>query len=469
MQTPQLIGTAVAALGLALGLTASIHALLYKRLPQSAFGWIAVCMSLPFAGALLYYLFGINRVERRARALRSARPPSATPADGAAAPPPGCESMAALGAAVSGRPLVGGNRVVPLHNGEQAFPAMLEAIAGASARVYLSTYIFEGNRTGRQFVDALAAAAARGVDVRVLLDGVGELYSRPRASALLERAGVQHARFVPPKLLPPELHVNLRNHRKILAVDGRIGFTGGMNIGDRHLAADTANPRRVVDLHFRLEGPVVAQMESVFLDDWEFVTGRRDEPPPAPAPAAGDALCRVVADGPDGDLDRLRTLLVGAIGAAQRRVAIMTPYFLPPREVLGALQAAALRGVDVAVVLPAKNNLPYIHWATRHALWELLQRGVHVLYQPPPFVHSKLLLVDDNYALIGSANIDARSLRLNFELDVEVYDWALVADLDRHFAAVRARSTPVALADVDRRPLPRRLLDGVAWLFSPYL
>ncbi|HEX6998063.1 MAG TPA: phospholipase D-like domain-containing protein [Gammaproteobacteria bacterium] len=470
MQTPQLIGTAVAALGLALGLAASIHALLYKRLPQSAFGWIAVCMSLPFAGALLYYLFGINRVERRARALRSARRTPAAPPDDAAAPP-GSESMAALGAAVSGRPLVGGNRVVPLHNGEQAFPAMLEAIAGAAARVYLSTYIFEGNRTGRQFVDALGAAAARGVDVRVLLDGVGELYSRPRASELLARAGVRHARFVPPKLLPPELHVNLRNHRKILAVDGRVGFTGGMNIGDRHLAADTANPRRVVDLHFRLEGPVVAQMEGVFLDDWEFVTGDRAEPPAAPAaaPAANGALCRVVADGPDGDLDRLRALLVGAIGAARRRVAIMTPYFLPPREVTGALQAAALRGVDVAVVLPAKNNLPYIHWATRHALWELLQRGVQVLYQPPPFVHSKLLLVDDHYALIGSANIDARSLRLNFELDVEVYDWALVADLDRHFTAVRARSTPVTLADVDARPLPRRLLDGVAWLFSPYL
>ncbi len=168
-------------------------------------------------------------------------------------------------------------------------------------------------------------------------------------------------------------------------------------------------------------------------------------------------------------LDRLTTLLTGAIGSARQRIAIMTPYFVPPRELIAPLQAAALAGVDVAVILPARNNLPYVHRATRHMLWELLERGVHVYYQPAPFVHSKLFYVDDYYAQIGSANFDSRSLRLNFEMNVEVYDRDTVTALARHFEAVRARSTPVTLAEVDSGRSLTKAIDGAAWLFSPYL
>jgi cardiolipin synthase len=147
----------------------------------------------------------------------------------------------------------------------------------------------------------------------------------------------------------------------------------------------------------------------------------------------------------------------------------MTPYLIPPRTLMGALQAAALRGLDVAIVLPEQNNLPYVHWATRKLLWELLQRGVRVYYQPPPFVHSKLLLVDEDRAVVGSWNIDPRSLRLNFELALEVRDAGLVARLGSHFEQVRTRSKEVTLQEVDSRRLPERLRDGAAWLFSPYL
>lgn len=469
MQAGHWIGTAIAAFGLALSVATAVHALLYKRLPQSAFGWIAVCVTLPFAGPLLYYLFGINRVERRARALRHGELSNEVRAPHTRSPPPGFESLAALGAAVSRLPLLGGNAVTPLHNGEQAYPAMLESIAAARERVFLASYIFDSGRTGREFVAALGAAADRGVDVRVLLDGLGEFYSFPRARRLLRKAGVRFARFVPPRLLPPSLHLNMRNHRKILVVDGRVAFTGGMNIGDRHLAADESNPHRVVDLHFRVEGPVTGQIEGVFRDDWRFVTGEEIDLGPASTEARGSALCRAVADGPDGELDRLRALIGGAIGLARRHVAVMTPYCLPPRELLGTLQVAALRGVDVALILPGRNNLPYVHRATRHMLWELLERGVRVYYQPPPFVHSKLLLIDDDYAMVGSANLDPRSLRLNFELNVEAYDRALVAELAAHFAAVRERSREVALAEMDGRPFITRLFDGMAWLFWPYL
>jgi cardiolipin synthase len=214
---------------------------------------------------------------------------------------------------------------------------------------------------------------------------------------------------------------------------------------------------------------VVTQIETVFLRDWQFTTGQGTSAPRHLPQPAGGALCRAIADGPDSTLERLTTLITGAIGSARQRVAIMTPYFVPPRELLAPLQAAALAGVDVAVILPARNNLPYVHRATRHMLWELLARGVHVYYQPPPFVHSKLFYVDDYYAQVGSANFDARSLRLNFELNVEVFDRETVVGLARHFEAIRARSAQVSLADVDNRPVLTKTIDGVAWLFSPYL
>jgi cardiolipin synthase len=469
MQATPLVGTIFAALGLLWTSVAIGHALLHKRRPQSAFGWIAVCVILPFAGPLLYYLFGVNRVRSRARRLMLGMTNPACEPFLTAAAPPGREPLERLGFAVSGLPLAGGNRVQLLHNGEAAFPAMLDAIAGARRRVFLSTYIFESGALGQRFVTALGAARARGVDVRVLLDGVGELYSWPPVRTLLERHGVRAARFLPPRLWPLGLSVNLRNHRKILAVDGCTAFAGGINIRDDYLVADAPHSHRIVDLHARFDGPVAAQIEAVFVHDWQVATGEAASPPPLPIDAAGDAICRAIVDGPEIEFDRLVELLVGAIANAKRRIAIMTPYFLPPRELIAPLQAAALQGVDVAVILPAHNNLPYVHRATRHMLWELLQRDVRVYYQPPPFVHSKIFYVDDDYAQLGSANLDPRSLRLNFEMNVEIYDRALVERLSAHFEDVRARSRQISLGEVDGRAFGTKLVDGAAWLFTPYL
>jgi cardiolipin synthase len=174
-------------------------------------------------------------------------------------------------------------------------------------------------------------------------------------------------------------------------------------------------------------------------------------------------------DGPNEDPDKLAMILVAAFGLARRKVMVMTPYFLPSRELIGAMQAAALRGVEVTVVLPVKNNLPFVHWATRNMLWELLQRGVRIFYQPPPFVHTKLFLMDDCYALVGSANIDPRSLRLNFEFALEVFDPDFCEVLQSHFEEARRRSREVTLQEVDSRPFPARTRDALAWLFTPYL
>lgn len=466
--------TAIAALITLAGFASAGHALLNKREPRAAFGWCAICLMVPLLGAVLYVLFGINRVRGRARRLRlQERNIPALPGPGRPLAQPELPrhmgELARLSGSLQRWPLTRGNAVGELHNGEQAYPEMLEAIRSATRRISLSSYIFDTDESGMAFVDALEDACKRGVEVRVLVDGVGEFYSWPRVSRVLRRRGVPARRFAPPRLLPPSIHFNLRNHRKILVTDGQTGFAGGMNIGDRHRVERTSG-HAVVDIHFRFDGPVAAQLERAFFEDWARAGGQPDEPPEEPAPSSkGVANCRVLTDGPGEDMDKLTVVLAAATSLARRRVLIMTPYFLPPRELTGALVSAALRGVDVSVILPQKNNLPYVHWATRNMLWELLRWGVKVFYQPGLFAHSKLFIVDDDYVQVGSANLDPRSLRLNFELAVEVFDQPTVGKLVDHCLEVRDKSREVTLEEVDKRSLPQRVRDSLAWLFSPYL
>jgi cardiolipin synthase len=452
------------------------HALAWKRDPRSALGWIGVCLFLPLFGPLLYLVFGVNRVRRTAlqwqAAGRRLGRTGAFGASGEALPaPPTTEALAPLRRLIdriSHRSVTGGNRIVPLHDGEQAYPAMLEAIAAARHSVHLSTFIFDGDETGLRFAEALSAAAARGVDVRLLIDGLGARYARPSARRLLRQTAARIGRFLP---LREGAHINLRNHRKILVTDGLHGFTGGMNIGDRHLAGRTSARGPVIDVHFQVEGPVVADLQRVFLEDWFFATRELLDDPRCfpPISAAGESAARAIDAGPDEEFRELHWVVLGALACARSKVRIMTPYFIPDRALTAALGTAALRGVEVSLLLPGQTDLFFMHWATRSYLWELLTFGIQVRYQPPPFVHSKLLLVDDLWSLIGSANLDPRSLRLNFELDLEVYDAATTGALARHFDERFARSRPVTLAELDGRSLPVRLRDGAAKLFSPYL
>jgi cardiolipin synthase A/B len=459
------------------------HALLNKRTPATALGWIAVCLMFPVIGPFLYFLFGINRVATRARKLEDKGPVKHLDGRGyqdAAAGvrlkaaelslPRSFSQIARISDIVTHLPLVGGNAIDILPNGEAAYPAMLESIYQARSFVLLATYIFDGNKTGKQFIEALAGAVERGVDVRVIIDGVGEYYYWRRVGTLLRRRGVHVARFIPPRLIPPAIRINLRNHRKILIVDGQVAYTGGMNIGDRHLADNLRNKKRVVDLHFRLRGPVVMQIEQSFLEDWAFCTGERNLPLPQPTcpVTTGSAVCRVITDGPNEAVNKLSTIVLGAISSSREQVLIMTPYFLPSVEIIAALQSAALRGVEVTVVLPRKNNLPFIAWATNNVLRDLVYWGVNVYYQPPPFVHTKLFIVDRQYVQIGSANIDPRSLQLNFELAVEIYDADIARTLVDHIRQQQKQSTPVTLRDVEQRPLIVKLRDAAMWLFSPY-
>lgn len=470
-----------ALLDVVIAIVASAHAVLYKRDTRAAIGWVGLVWLAPLVGAVLYAWLGINRIKRRARSLRSNRPRGDSYAGVRPCPAelldetrgPGgthLNSLAKLVGEVTRRPLLEGNRIVPLVNGDQAYPAMIEAIDVAARSVTLSTYIFDNDQAGRLFFDALQRAAARGVAVRVLIDDVGSRYTWPAMARQLRVAGLTAVKFLP-TLIPWRFqYANLRNHRKIIVVDGRVGFTGGINIRAGHcLGWQPSHP--VQDLHFRVTGPVVTQLQDVFADDWAFCTGEVLDGDPwfVGVDPDGAALARAIPDGPDDNFENLRLVLLGAIAAARSSIAVVTPYFLPDAALITSLNVAAMRGVQVDIVLPEQNNLSLVKWASTALLWQLLERGCRVWLSPPPFDHSKLMLVDGCWSLVGSANWDPRSLRLNFEFNVECYDRELAAALNQLTEGKLAQARPVTLAEVDGRSLPIRLRDGVARLFSPYL
>lgn len=471
------IGTALA---ISCAVLASGHVVLHKRDVRSAIGWVGLIWLVPWLGAVLYLLLGINRIQRRAvylrkdaarqRATLRSRELELGQDDRIST---SCLHLADLSVAirnVTGRRLLSGNHVEPLVNGDAAYPAMLEAIRKAERSIAMATYIFETTGVGARFVEALGHARERGVEIRVLIDDIGVRYAWPRANRVLSKLGVPTALFMPARSLLRAPYMNLRNHRKILVVDGKVGFTGGMNIRQGHVIASQAK-HPVRDMHFRVEGPVVAHLQEVFAQDWAFTTKERltgDAWFPALKPA-GNTLARGIADGPDGDADRFTWTLQAALACAHRTVTIMTPYFLPDTIFHIALSTAALRGVEVNIVLPEKNNLRLVQWAMWRQLEEVLRHGVRVWLTPPPFDHTKLMLVDNEWVLLGSANWDTRSLRLNFELDVECYDSDLCADLTAHVSARISEARELSLDELRARPLPLRVRDGFARLLMPYL
>lgn len=459
-----------------LDVAASLHVVLRKRDARAATAWVGTIWLVPIAGVLLYAVFGLNRIRRKGTELQrevrqvARRSHPDGPEWTAAELRPRLAGLALLAERVSGRPLHTGNCIEPLFDGDEAYPAMLAAIEGATRSVALCSYIFADDAAGRRFVDALARAVQRGVEVRVLIDAVGVRYSFPPIHWALRRAGVRVALFLPLLRRAGVAFFNLRTHRKVLIVDGAVAFAGGMNIaaGNVHASA----PRRPIrDVHFRIRGLIVRQLQDAFAEDWAFVTQEALEGPrwyPALTPQ-GPIAARVITAGPDLDFEVMRSLLLGAVSTARESIRIVTPYFLPDAPMIAALSVAALRGVQVDIVLPERGNIPLAQWASRAMLWQLLRPGCRVHLSPPPFDHSKLVVVDGTWALFGTTNWDPRSLRLNFELDVECYDAEFAARIDALIRQRIADGRPFTLADADGRPFPERVRDGFARLLSPYL
>lgn len=459
---------------------AAVHLLLKRRDARASTGWMGLIWLAPIIGVILYSLFGINRIKRRARVGRVASP--GRDARGRIAPPAvelrehlgegwrHLRHLAPLGDRVTERALLAGCEIEPLIDGEAAYPAMLEAIEGARTSVALLSYIFDVDHVGNQFRDALGRAAERGVEVRVLIDAVGARYSTPRMASGLKKLGVEATHFMPMSFPWRTRFVNLRNHRKILVVDGHTAFTGGMNIRGEFWP-EQGGEAHARDLHFRVRGPVVAQIQEAFVEDWHFSAGERltgDAWFPELGPA-GDSVARGVSDGPDVDYEKAQLMLLGGISVARSSVSIMTPYFLPDQRLISAMNVAALRGVSVEVLVPEKGNQPVVQWASTAQFEQMLDRGVQIFETPPPFDHSKLMIVDGCWVFFGSANWDPRSLELNFEFNVEAYDPPLAARLGSVFQERRESGRLVSLEDVRGRSVFAKLRDGVARLFSPYL
>jgi cardiolipin synthase len=517
---------AIAAGHLILAGVVTAHALLHKADTKSAFGWIGVAWLSPIVGAALYWAFGINRVSRRATRLRRrrarqgerrarqakmglpgqgprkseidsgadsdrgrrarpedpdsrkgpwshARAYSRQDGESAKLPerlPAYLATIAQVAEIASETPLTSGNSVEMLRCGDEAYPAMIEAIGRAKVSIALTSYIFRGDRAGKDIAAALAAAKARGVALRVMLDGFGAGYLYSSGAAALAAAGVPYQRFLHywmPWRMP---FLNMRNHKKLLIIDGKEAFTGGLNIGAENILA--SHPRHgVQDIHFRFTGPVVRQMMTSFAEDWSFSTGERLEgeawwPPIQPA---GPVLARGISSGPDEDAGSLEAVLTAAVSAAQRRLRVVTPYFLPESTLAIALALAAARGVETDVIIPERSDGILLDWAVRAHIAFMRAPGLRFHFSPGPFDHSKMVTVDGAWSLVGSANWDVRSFWLNFEFVVECYDETVTGLIDKVIEEKIAASRPFTPSELRRLPTPVRLRNAAARLLMPYL
>ena len=459
----------------------TIHAVLWKRDSRAVIAWVGLAWLAPVLGSCAYLCLGINRLQRKATSLKLGDswdrqslerlyPDDLRRLDHLAQEVPNLVGLANAGSRLTGQPLVPGNQVDVLVNGDQAYPAMIAAINESKSSVALLSYIFDSDPVGDDFLEALVKASRRGVQVRLLIDDVGAKYSKPSMLGRARSAGLRAASFLPTLLPRLPVNANLRNHRKILVVDGRVGFTGGTNIRLGHcLQQQPSQP--VQCLHFRLEGPVVAQLQRVFAADWIFSTHERlaGECWFPPQQRAGAVWARGIEHGPDEHFEKLPDMIAAALASARQRVRIVTPYFLPNSPLIHALNVTALRGVRVEIYLPEENNIALVQWASTAQLWQILEKDCHVFYTAKPFDHTKLMLVDDIWTLIGSTNWDPRSLRLNFEFNVECYDADLATRVSEIVDTKARTARPVSLAEVNGRRLPVRLRDGLARLLTPYL
>jgi cardiolipin synthase A/B len=480
----QLLAMLITFAHLVLAVGVSAHIVLTKDDVRAAIGWVGLVWLAPVVGSVLYLFLGVNRITRQAHRMRGrlgltdedrAQTVRMRTEAAAAGPipdrvPAELHALAQLVGKVTRQPMADGCAIDILVNGDEAYPAMLAAIDGATRSVAFATYIFDHGVAGSQFVEALARATARGVAVRVLIDGVGARYSHPPILRALRKRGVPVAYFLPLHIPLPQPYANLRNHRKILVVDGTVGFCGGLNVRDSCLLA-LHSPDATRDVHFRVRGPVVSHVLDAFVFDWAFTTRERLEGSAwaAAATAAGSIAARGIPDGPDANFETLLMTIMGALSQARRSVRIVSPYFLPDAPLVDALRVAALRGVEIEILVPERGNLRLVTWACMAQIAHVLAWGCKVFLSPLPFDHSKLLVVDDTWSLIGSANWDPRSLRLNFEYNIECYSADLAQRLNALIDSKIAESRVLRLEDVEQRPILKRVRDGAAWLAQPYL
>lgn len=476
------LAQAFALLVAVLDVVALVHAVTRHLGVASTLAWIFFILFLPGVGPVAYFLLASPRIRttrRRRRlageAVRAAlrrslgREPLPAGIDHSA---PLARSVLFLGTRLTGLPPSGGNRVELLLDNEAAFRSKADAVRGAERSVWAEYYIVEDDATGRAFLADLAERARAGRDVRLLYDAVGSSGIGGDALDALRAAGGRVESFLPVNPLRRRWSTHLRNHRKLLVVDERIGFTGGMNVGDEYArgkGGSGGRNRPWRDAHLRVEGPAVFHLATVFAEDWTFASGERLVPSSVPLPSPGGSVVAVVPSGPDQDANANAHTYFAALSGALERCWLTTPYFVPDEPTVRALCNAAYRGIDVRVLVPEKSDVPLAQAAGRFFYGPLLRAGVRIFEYQPAVLHAKTVVVDGAWSLVGSANLDFRSFSLNFELGAVVFDRAFAARLEERFARDLADSREVTLASVERRGFADRARLGLARLLAPLL
>ena len=390
------------------------------KTPNATLAWLWAILLFPIAGGLFYVLVGSERVQRRH--LRRARSIDERMRKKSRQPWPDCGILCELPELrhINGFAPTGGNACEILPDGTAFFPLLLDAIANAKDHLHVEFYIWNNDRTGIAVRDALTAAARRGVTVRIMLDEMGSLATFRSFFAPVIAAGGKFSWFHTFAPLRGRLHLNLRNHRKLLIADGHTAFTGGLNVGDEYWTGGDGHPP-YRDVGLRLRGPAVAQLAEVFAQDWHFATDEEllDDRyyPPIPE-SLGETEAGIVPGGPDNELNEIQLTTLAMIQKATHRIQLMTPYFVPEGALLSALQLAAMRGVEVTLIVPEFCDHVYLTHVTRGYYDDLLPYGIRVFEYLPRMLHAKVTLIDGRISSCGSANLDVRSLRINFELNV---------------------------------------------------
>jgi cardiolipin synthase len=459
------------------------HILRTRRDPRGMLIWILTLLLLPFVGLVLYVLVGqvpiMRKVRRRRRRRRKiertlARHTAALTASydarGQAVVHEAQRELIHVATRVSGAVVTRGNDVEVYHDAERAFLTSGLAIESARSHVHMEYYIFAADETGQAVRDLLVKKAREGVEVRLLLDAVGCWRLRRSFIRSMTREGVQVAFFLPWGLTRRRLQLDCRNHRKLTVIDGQVGFLGSKNIADEYLGRKKKfGPW--LDTHLRVAGPCVAQLQEMFVEDWHFAT-RQDLSSPRyfPGPAAvGDKMVQIVPSGPDRRAAVLHQLLNAAVSSARQSVSLLTAYFVPDAAMMLALTSAAYRGVRVQILLPSRSDHWLVLWASRATYEELLEAGVEIYEYDRGMLHAKEVIVDSRWAMVGSANMDIRSFRINFELTSMLYDEGAARQLQADFDALRDQARRVRSSDLKNRSYRQELATGVARLMTPML
>ncbi len=447
--------------------------LITKKGATSPIAWCLVILLVPLLGSLLFWIFGytylyrpLNRKRRHRRGFRDRLPSG----EGGSIVSAEWKHIARIAWELDDSSPSKGNAVTLYPHTVHAFAAMLEAIRAAQHHIHLEFYIVRNDESGKEFITLLTEKAKQGVKVRFLYDSMGGFFFGRRGIKDLVAAGGQVVPFLPLNLFRSRMRVNLRNHRKIVIVDGKVGFTGGMNLGDEYLGR-SKKFGYWRDQMLRLEGPAMAGLQRIFVEDWDFTTNEmlRGKEFFPPQPQAGNSVVQVLASGPDQEVNVIREVYMAAIASARERVWIATPYFIPDAGILDALRLARYRGVDVRVLMPLLADHFSSHFASRYYWQDILPRGVQLFLYTRGMMHSKFITVDGQMCIVGSANIDPRSLQLNFEAGCVLYDSTLVKELEASFEEDMRHAAIMDLDTFNRRSFATRLAENWCRLFSPIL